>query len=181
MAILLRGCVAAPERPVFLRVLGAGGGRKRPPFTRAPKTQMEIRFARHVGAFSPDPFPVSPVPAGDGERHGACGCPLRRGRGMPVCCCLLPARRKTGRAGTGRGSLGSPRSWCIPGDQGAREIFLDIRTLVRYYVGMGPVPAALTSCHTHGAAAAARKRRCVIQAHTPCVIPFVHCPCPALR
>lgn len=76
-------------------------------FARTP-AQYEVAhgsafvLACLVGAFSPDPFPVSPVPAGDGERRVACGCPLRRGRGLPVCGCLLPARRKTGRAGSGR-------------------------------------------------------------------------------
>lgn len=84
MAILLRGVVAAPACPVFLRVLGAWGGRKRPPFTRAPKTQWSLGDPAYlVGAFSPDPFPVSPVPAGDGERRETCGVRCGGDEGCP--------------------------------------------------------------------------------------------------
>lgn len=138
-------------------------------FARTP-AQYEVYhrsafvLARLVGAFSPDPFPVSPVPAGDGERRVACGCPLRRGRGLPVCGCLLPARRKTGRAGSGR--VVARRSSPVLLFWGRGNFLLDIRKYVRYYVGGWPAPAALTSCHTHGAAAAARKRRCVISPGT---------------
>ena len=58
----------------FFSAFWARGAACWPPFMRAPKTQRSFGDPAYlVGAFSPDPFPVSPVPAGDGERRETCG------------------------------------------------------------------------------------------------------------